>query len=262
MPKEFIDYSNTIIYKIYCKDINVTDVYVGHTTNFTKRKYQHKISTNNITNKGKIYNIIRNNGGWDNWDMIEIAKYNCKDATEARIKEQEHYALLNSSLNSNPPYVDKTEKFCFTCNVQCCTPKQFENHIKSNKHDKNVNKEQINSKNEKKYICETCNFITSKKTDFNRHTLTPKHKLATNLLETKNEKIHKTFTCGKCNKEYYDRTGLWRHIKKCNIENNDKDNNPDILNKEMTGICDKEVIVLLLKQNAELLEIIKNFTNI
>jgi hypothetical protein len=259
MPKELIDYSNTIIYKIYCKDINVTDVYVGHTTNFTKRKYQHKISSNNIKKKLKIYNIIRNNGGWDNWDMIEIAKYNCKDATEARIKEQQHYVLLNSSLNSNPPYVDNTEKFCFTCNIQCYTPKQFEYHMNTNKHNKNVNKEQINSKNEKKYICETCNYITSKKTDFNRHTLTPKHKLAINPLETKNEKIHKIFTCGKCNKEYYDRTGLWRHIKKCNIENTDQENNLDILNKE---ISDKEIIVLLLKQNAELLEIIKNGSKI
>ena len=39
MPKDVVDYSNTIIYKIYCKNEMVTDIYVGHTTNFTKRKY-------------------------------------------------------------------------------------------------------------------------------------------------------------------------------------------------------------------------------
>ena len=72
-------------------------------------------------------------------------------------------------------------------------------------------------KNEKKYICETCDFITCKKTDYTRHILTAKHKLATDSggLATKNEKIHKVFVCEKCNKEYYDRTGLWRHSKKC-----------------------------------------------
>jgi hypothetical protein len=32
--------------------------------------------------------------------MVEIAKYNCTDATEARIKEQEHYNELKASLNS------------------------------------------------------------------------------------------------------------------------------------------------------------------
>jgi len=34
MPKENIDYSNTIIYKICCSDFSITDLYVGHTTNF------------------------------------------------------------------------------------------------------------------------------------------------------------------------------------------------------------------------------------
>ena len=34
MPKDIIDYSNTIIYKIYCKNETITDIYVGHTTNF------------------------------------------------------------------------------------------------------------------------------------------------------------------------------------------------------------------------------------
>jgi len=35
-------YKNTVIYKIYCKDANINDFYIGHTTNSTKRKHQHK----------------------------------------------------------------------------------------------------------------------------------------------------------------------------------------------------------------------------
>ena len=99
MPKNEIDYSNTIIYKIVCKDEKIADLYVGHTTNFVKRKCLHKNSCNNLNNKLKIYNIIRENGGWDNWEMIETATYNCKDHTEARIKEQEHFDKCTLSLS-------------------------------------------------------------------------------------------------------------------------------------------------------------------
>ncbi len=47
MPKTKIDYSKTIIYRIVCKDLSITECYVGHTTNFTKRKCQHKNDCNN-----------------------------------------------------------------------------------------------------------------------------------------------------------------------------------------------------------------------
>ena len=63
MPKENIDYSNTIIYKIYCIDETIKDIYVGHTTHFIQRKYQHKLLCNNLKNVLKIYKIIRENGG-------------------------------------------------------------------------------------------------------------------------------------------------------------------------------------------------------
>ena len=48
MPKKIIDYSKTIIYKIVCNDLNITDLYIGHTTNFIKRKATHKSNCNNI----------------------------------------------------------------------------------------------------------------------------------------------------------------------------------------------------------------------
>ena len=53
-----VDYSNTIIYKIYCKDECITDIYVGHTTNFIQRKSGHKAACNNEKNDLKIYKII------------------------------------------------------------------------------------------------------------------------------------------------------------------------------------------------------------
>jgi len=254
MPKELIDYSNTIIYKIYCKNINVTDVYVGHTTNFTKRKYQHKISSNNIKNEEKIYKVIRDNGGWDNWDMIEIAKYNCKDATEARIKEHEHYKLLNTSLNSNPPYVDKTEKFCSTCNVQCCTRQQFENHMKSNKHNKNISDEQTNYK----FYCEKCNFACNIKSDMTRHLLRKKH--LHNIYEyNQKQNINKIYTCD-CGKKYKASSGLWKHQQKCaknetNKPDIDKNIHENIIINDEESLSNIELTYMVLdifKKNNEL----------
>jgi len=43
MPKINIDYSNTLIYKITCKDLLINEVYVGHTTNFDRENMLIKI---------------------------------------------------------------------------------------------------------------------------------------------------------------------------------------------------------------------------
>jgi hypothetical protein len=251
MPKENIDYSNTIIYKIYCNDKNINDVYVGHTTNFIKRKHLHKVASTNLNNKLKIYNIIREHGGWDNWIMIEIAKYNCKDKTEARIKEQEHYNELNSSLNSCPPYVDKNKYFCSTCDINCITKKVYENHINCNRHKNKIqfdNDNDDNKKSEKsdiKFHCENCDYICYRKYDFGKHILTSKHKKLQNSTE-KSEKSENIFTCLNCKKIFKDRTGLWRHKKKCEkIENNEANNICESFN------ISPEIILNVIQQNQE-----------
>ena len=95
-------YSNTIIYKIICKNSNIKDTYVGHTINFETCKQNHRNCCNNENNasyNSKLYNFVRTNGGWDNWEMIEIAKYKLNNALEARIKEQEHYESLQANLH-------------------------------------------------------------------------------------------------------------------------------------------------------------------
>ena len=101
-----IDYSKTIIYKLVCNDLNITDVYVGHTTNFLKRRTQHKNICSNEKDKKhnfKVYQTIRQNGGWVNWSMVEIEKFPCSDKNEAVKKERYYYELLNSSLNTKSP---------------------------------------------------------------------------------------------------------------------------------------------------------------
>jgi hypothetical protein len=102
MPRTATDYSRTIIYKIVCKDKLITDLYVGHTTDFTNRKNTHH-SHSKIPklNQKKIYKIINENGGWSNWDMIEIEKFSCKDANEAKAREKYYEDLLQPTMNTN-----------------------------------------------------------------------------------------------------------------------------------------------------------------
>ena len=153
MPKKNIDYSKIIIYKIVCNDLNITDVYVGHTTNFIKRKAKHKANCNNINGKAynfKIYNTIRNNMGWLNWSMIEIEKYPCNDINEASARERYWYELLNAKLNKNCPgrnnkeyYQDNKDKIntpyiCDICNGRY-THTHRAKHCNSQKHQTALN---------------------------------------------------------------------------------------------------------------------------
>ena len=66
--------------------------------------------------------------------------------------------------------------------------------------------------NNSKYICETCSYKCNKKSDWDKHINTKKH--LGNTMETTNS--HNTYTCNNCNKTYNNRSGLWKHKKKCN----------------------------------------------
>jgi len=108
------DYQKTIIYKFYCKDNNINDIYIGHTVDFNSRKSKHETRCNNINDEGyniKLYQFIRNNGGWDNWNMIEIEKYPCNDIDEALDRETYWYNLLKPSLNTLCPKRSVKERY-------------------------------------------------------------------------------------------------------------------------------------------------------
>jgi len=97
MPRQEIDYFKTVIYKIVCIDLEIGDCYVGSTTDFRKRKNQHK--THCGTKNLKLYQFINSNGGWDNWDMIEIEKFPCMDSNEQRRRERYWIEELKAELN-------------------------------------------------------------------------------------------------------------------------------------------------------------------
>ena len=111
-----------------------------------------------------------------------------------------------------------------------------------------------------RFSCIICDYFTDKKSSHDKHLLTSKHKKLTQVNTFSNNSCQKMidtdkiYNCKLCNKDFNSRVGLWKHNKIC--KNLLEENNVE--NKEL---FDKELVLSLLKQNAELLEIIKNGTN-
>jgi hypothetical protein len=261
MPKTDIDYSNTIIYKITCKDTSITDVYVGHTTNFVQRKHGHKQSCINVKNNNhncKLYQVIRANGGWNNWKMEIVNFFDCKDHYEARKKEQEYFESLKATLNSIEPFPKpkiilkpdlltikvKNEKLhCNVCDVIFNNNKAFEQHNSTNKHKKKTELALIISDeiNESKYNCKPCKFSTNNKKDYDKHLLTEKHIKNIKIFEAKQhiEKKHH-FTCDCCKYKCYKNSEFIKHLLTTKHIRNASGNTKNINDGYVCKICDKK----------------------
>jgi len=100
-----------IIYWITCNNTNIKDSYVGHTTDYENRYSRHKNSCNDVTNTIRLYETIRQNDGWENWNMTILEKMNEETTFEEAREREEHYRIgLQATLNTNRCYVDETEK--------------------------------------------------------------------------------------------------------------------------------------------------------
>lgn len=177
MPLTKIDYSKTVIYKIVSNDLNITETYVGSTTDFTRRKRQHKFSCNNINSKKyniKLYQFIRLNGGWDSFSMVEIEKYICSDGNESRTRERYWFELLNAQLNTVCPgnFINSKKEYNKIYNEN--HKKEIKEYNKmyyqsnsdklteQNKIYHQKNKEQINEQRNVPYLCECGCTITKR----------------------------------------------------------------------------------------------------
>jgi hypothetical protein len=110
MPKNQIDYTETIVYKLCCNDTSIKDIYVGHTTNFEQRKSSHRRNVNTSNKHLLIYEFIRDLGGWKNWSMIQVEKISCQNKQEALARERYWIEKLGATLNCNNPITSKEEK--------------------------------------------------------------------------------------------------------------------------------------------------------
>jgi hypothetical protein len=106
------------------------------------------------------------------------------------------------------------------------------------------------SKNISNFYCNSCDFRCSKKGDWNRHIVRPKHIKVTQGDAQVTEKTS-VFICDLCNKKYLSRNGLWKHKQKCITKDEEKDDKEIMF--DGINIKDKDALVLhLLKQNTDL----------
>jgi hypothetical protein len=112
-------------------------------------------------------------------------------------------------------------------------------------------------KNAEKFHCELCNFKCSKKSNYDAHCLTAKHKMVTNGDKNGDilrQKMPQLFTC-ECGKSYKHRQGLSRHKKICkkmpnNVEDENVTSNPVIDDEK------KELIEIIKKQSEQINQLI------
>jgi hypothetical protein len=122
----------------------------------------------------------------------------------------------------------------------------------------------LKPKTANKFICEPCDFKCSKKSNYTTHLTTSKH--IANISGDKGDVKQSTFDCDICKKQYNSRNGLWKHAKKCVIEEK---------NEIITHVFDASsneiklltnLVLEMVKSNSELqtqyTEVIKNNTEL
>ena len=121
-----MDYKNTVMYHFVCRDPSQVARYVGSTTNFVKRKAQHKCACNKPDQRGyhlNLYQTIRDNGGWNNWEMVPLEEFPCENQIQQHIREQYWIDKLSPVLNTNKAYIeDKVayRKAYYETNIEAC----------------------------------------------------------------------------------------------------------------------------------------------
>ena len=113
-----------------------------------------------------------------------------------------------------------------------------------------------------KFFCEKCDYGTSKKSSYDNHLISSKHKKSMIVNEIM-PKLCCKYTCEKCSKAYKDNSGLWRHKQKCSVNfdtntNTNTNTNIDIINEN------KSFKEFMIEQNQEfkslIIELLKKET--
>jgi hypothetical protein len=160
-------------YKIVSKNDNIKDCYVGKTLDFKMRIYKHKSDCYNINCKHyniKLYQYIRENGGWDNFNFIEI-ETNEYDKKDSALKERELIEKFNATLNIVIPSRTKKEYEKIYCKNYYEKNAEIINEKNREYYEKNV--EKIKEKQKEKITCECgCEIVKNK---LSRHLKTKKH---------------------------------------------------------------------------------------
>jgi len=101
-----------VIYIIKHKTDDTKKVYVGSTNDFKKRISQHRKNCNNEKNKKynfKLYQYLRENGGFYMYEIIILECYVCNFKNELYYKEDDYIKIYDNNLNSKRAYLTYEE---------------------------------------------------------------------------------------------------------------------------------------------------------
>jgi hypothetical protein len=117
----------------------------------------------------------------------------------------------------------RQEYFCKICDYKTDRNRDYKRHILSGKHQKNEKNAKLetlgNGKFAPMFHCENCDYYCDNKSSYTKHLTTEKHiHNITNVNHTTVEDTKiKILNCEVCNKEFMNKSGLWKHKKKCFI---------------------------------------------
>ena len=153
------------VYELNSKDKSITGTYIGSCWDMKRRLRDHKDKCNNKNNndyKYPLYRYMRENGGWDNFEMTIIDSGECEDELELHCAEQFYIDMsggIENLLNGQDALMDKkkyreknnivrdkiqqrnkdTKRFyCEPCDYAAQSKSKLESHYTSNKHKKNI----------------------------------------------------------------------------------------------------------------------------
>jgi len=109
-----------------------------------------------------------------------------------------------------------------------------------------------------KFVCEKCDYNTSKLSSYKKHLTTAKH-LGKQKETEKLLKVANTHNCEYCNKTYHNRSSLWKHKQKCMYQYREAVNNGSEQNISLEVIEKEEThtaLFELIKQNQEFKELL------
>ena len=178
-----IRYENGVIYMIKNKTDDTKEYYIGSSYEFKRRCMKHKSDCNNENGKNyncKVYKYIRDNGGWNEWKIILMYDYPCKNRNELELEEQQAVKEYKSTLNTRFPARTKKEYYQDNKEKILQKKKDFyqKNKEKLSQKEKEryeANKEEINKKHAIKINCDICNSLV-RKSDIAKHKRTEKCK--------------------------------------------------------------------------------------
>ena len=162
------------IYKIYCKNSEITDIYVGSTDDFNSRCLSHYSRCRNPNSEKynlKVYRFIRENGGFQNWLIEEIIK--CEEDTKYDA-EVHYFKTLNSNLNTYFPRRSSQQYYLDNKDI---IKKKVKIYADKNKEKISLNMKKYYAENKEKYKetfqCDCGSLV--RKYEINRHNRSQKH---------------------------------------------------------------------------------------